>query len=201
MRRSQALVRRGNRIVGRRRVWNQGIPLLFWPQRVAGTSAGKCSSLASRSAQSYQRSASMPSADPDAVIAALAHGLAQMVDPDAVPGSTRRCGVTEFAIALEQVVADKAPKDYTDPKEFFKCTGFARAIGAVKRRWFLLAEANGGGGIRTPGTVSRTTVFKTVAFSHSATPPWSRPCGGVWLGSAVRFEAVGAGEDGTAGAG
>ena len=30
---------------------------------------------------------------------------------------------------------------------------------------------NGGGGIRTPGTLSRPTVFKTVAFSHSATPP------------------------------
>ena len=29
----------------------------------------------------------------------------------------------------------------------------------------------GGGGIRTPDTVSRVTVFKTVAFSHSATPP------------------------------
>ncbi len=30
---------------------------------------------------------------------------------------------------------------------------------------------NGGGGIRTPETVSRLTVFKTVAFSRSATPP------------------------------
>ena len=29
----------------------------------------------------------------------------------------------------------------------------------------------GGGGIRTPGAVSRTTVFKTVAIDHSATPP------------------------------
>jgi hypothetical protein len=33
---------------------------------------------------------------------------------------------------------------------------------------FLLG---GGGGIRTPGAVSRTTVFKTVAIDHSATPP------------------------------
>ena len=31
----------------------------------------------------------------------------------------------------------------------------------------------GGGGIRTPDTVSRVTVFKTVAFSRSATPPES----------------------------
>ncbi len=33
------------------------------------------------------------------------------------------------------------------------------------------AVTTGGGGIRTPDTVSRVTVFKTVAFSHSATPP------------------------------
>ena|GEM_PF-3443673 len=30
---------------------------------------------------------------------------------------------------------------------------------------------NGGGGIRTPETLPRLTVFKTVAFSRSATPP------------------------------
>jgi len=29
----------------------------------------------------------------------------------------------------------------------------------------------GGGGIRTPGTVSGTAVFKTAALNHSATPP------------------------------
>jgi hypothetical protein len=29
----------------------------------------------------------------------------------------------------------------------------------------------GGGGIRTPETLSRLTVFKTAAFNHSATPP------------------------------
>lgn len=34
----------------------------------------------------------------------------------------------EFAIALEQVVAGTAPKDYTDPKEFFKRTCFTRAL-------------------------------------------------------------------------
>ena len=31
--------------------------------------------------------------------------------------------------------------------------------------------AGGEGGIRTPGTVSRTPVFKTGAFNHSATSP------------------------------
>jgi predicted AAA+ superfamily ATPase len=34
----------------------------------------------------------------------------------------------EFAIALEQVIAGTAPKDYTDPKEFFKRTCFTRAL-------------------------------------------------------------------------
>ncbi len=29
----------------------------------------------------------------------------------------------------------------------------------------------GGGGIRTPGTLSSTPVFKTGAINHSATPP------------------------------
>jgi hypothetical protein len=33
------------------------------------------------------------------------------------------------------------------------------------------APVGGGGGIRTPGTVSRTLVFKTSALNHSATPP------------------------------
>lgn len=32
-------------------------------------------------------------------------------------------------------------------------------------------RVNGGGGIRTPGALSRTTVFKTVPFSRSGTPP------------------------------
>lgn len=44
----------------------------------------------------------------------------------------------EFAIALEQVVAGTAPKDYSDPKEFFSRTVFTRALrehlGMVLRR-------------------------------------------------------------------
>jgi hypothetical protein len=32
-------------------------------------------------------------------------------------------------------------------------------------------SSGGGGEIRTHDTVSRMTVFKTVAFNHSATPP------------------------------
>ena len=33
------------------------------------------------------------------------------------------------------------------------------------------AGGNGGGGIRTHGTLSRTAVFKTASFDHSDTPP------------------------------
>ena len=44
----------------------------------------------------------------------------------------------EFAIALEQVVAGKAPLDYRDPKQFFDRTVFTRALnehlGLVLRR-------------------------------------------------------------------
>ena len=34
-----------------------------------------------------------------------------------------------------------------------------------------IGVGGGGGGIRTHGTLSRTPVFKTGAFDHSATPP------------------------------
>ncbi len=34
---------------------------------------------------------------------------------------------------------------------------------------------NGGGGIRTPGTLSGTPVFKTGPFNHSGTPPGCQP--------------------------
>ena len=35
----------------------------------------------------------------------------------------------------------------------------------------LSRDSGGGGGIRTHGTLTRSTVFKTAAFDHSATPP------------------------------
>ena len=37
-----------------------------------------------------------------------------------------------------------------------------------------VVEPSGGGGIRTLGTVARTTVFETARFSHSRTPPRGR---------------------------
>lgn len=37
-----------------------------------------------------------------------------------------------------------------------------------------MAISGGGGGIRTPGAREGSTVFKTAAFNHSATPPAGR---------------------------
>ena len=47
-------------------------------------------------------------------------------------------------------------------------------------------KIGGGGGIRTHGAISDTTVFKTVALDHSATPPCNRlfPKERVFLGRA-----------------
>ena len=39
-------------------------------------------------------------------------------------------------------------------------------------RAFFAPETGGGSGIRTHGDVAATTVFKTVAFVHSAIPPY-----------------------------
>gem|GEM_PF-2367450 len=39
------------------------------------------------------------------------------------------------------------------------------------RKKYHGAFSGGGGGIRTPGGVAPTPVFKTGAFDHSATPP------------------------------
>ena len=39
-------------------------------------------------------------------------------------------------------------------------------------RWHLLALVGGGGGIRTPETLSGLTVFKTAGFNRSPTPPF-----------------------------
>jgi hypothetical protein len=47
--------------------------------------------------------------------------------------------------------------------------------------WEETRDNGGGGGIRTHGTLSRTPVFKTGAFDHSATPP-GRPRIARWAG-------------------
>ena len=39
-----------------------------------------------------------------------------------------------------------------------------------------LTESGGGGGIRTPGTLSGPTVFKTAGFNRSPTPPFVIIC-------------------------
>ena len=46
-----------------------------------------------------------------------------------------------------------------------------RQIGVTQQTFYRWRKLyGGGGGIRTHGTLSRSTVFKTAAFDHSATP-------------------------------
>src|SRR5277367_2895771 len=53
--------------------------------------------------------------------------------------------------------------------------GMFRVFLVTGRRISLQSRLRGGGrGIRTPGTVSRTAVFKTACFNHSHIPPQSR---------------------------
>ena len=40
-----------------------------------------------------------------------------------------------------------------------------------KRKVKIVVNISGEGGIRTPGSLAATTVFKTAAFNHSATSP------------------------------
>ena len=44
-------------------------------------------------------------------------------------------------------------------------------LGVRQRFTAASSKGNGEGGIRTPGTVARTAVFKTAALSRSATSP------------------------------
>ncbi len=46
------------------------------------------------------------------------------------------------------------------------------AIGYKKRVGRSLRQSGGGGGIRTPGTLAGSTVFKTARFDRSRTPPF-----------------------------
>jgi hypothetical protein len=49
---------------------------------------------------------------------------------------------------------------------------FEKVVKQVIPPTFALHQENGGGGeIRTHGRVAPTTIFKTVAFNRSATPP------------------------------
>src|SRR3989442_3842926 len=62
----------------------------------------------------------------------------KVVTPRREVREVRSFSPDEFAIALEQVVAGSAPRDYTDPKEFFARTVFTTALrehlGMVLRR-------------------------------------------------------------------
>ena len=52
----------------------------------------------------------------------------KVVDPRSEIKKGRSFNPDEFAIALEQVVANTAPEDYRDPKQFFARTCFTRAL-------------------------------------------------------------------------
>lgn len=62
----------------------------------------------------------------------------KVVTPRVEVSADRSFNPDEFAIALEQVVAGKAPPDYGDPAQFFARTCFTRALtehaGMVLRR-------------------------------------------------------------------
>ena len=53
----------------------------------------------------------------------------------------------------------------------YVCTGRQFALEALGAKVANSLKNGGGRGIRTPGTLSSTTVFKTGAFNHSAIPP------------------------------
>ncbi len=53
---------------------------------------------------------------------------------------------------------------------YVSATGGGRPGGLLKTL-IINCPAGGGRGIRTPGTVPRTAVFKTAALNHSAIPP------------------------------
>ncbi len=54
-------------------------------------------------------------------------------------------------------------------------------VRSQKHGEYLNEKVGGGGGIRTHGTLARTTVFETAPFDHSGTPPHG-PRTGVSLG-------------------
>src|SRR5262245_63400177 len=59
----------------------------------------------------------------------------------------------------------------------FPYTTLFRSYRAVSNRAIEKQQSIGGeGGIRTHGTVTRTTVFETVPFDHSGTSPRANTC-------------------------
>ena len=82
----------------------------------------------------------------------------------------------EFAIALEQVVADTAPEDYRDPAQFFARTCFTRAL--KEHAGMVLRRLSG----RTENTAPVLTLINAVrrrqdAHPHLALPPGQRRAG------------------------
>ena len=79
----------------------------------------------------------------------------------------------EFAIALEQVVADTAPEDYRDPEQFFSRTCFTRAL--QEHTGMVLRRLSGKTENTAPVPYSDHPVRRRQhAYPHLAFPPGQR---------------------------
>ena len=91
--------------------------------------------------------------------------------PDSASASQKKAG-TMTALDAEQSVLSRPL--YSG---ILANTGMFRAFRGKNRIFSLRSRMRGGeGGIRTPGTLSGTPVFKTGAINHSATSPDDAGC-------------------------
>ena len=108
-----------------------------------------------------------------AMTPATRQGCGLRIAPAAASHESRQIG-TSAIVRLNDSIAKRA------------LTGGATPPPEAEEPWFQFSEAlgahlnenrgapGGEGGIRTPGTVTRTPHFECGAFNHSATSPWRR---------------------------
>ena len=99
---------------------------------------------------------------------------------DAIPLLARIVGVVDVFDALMAERPYKAALSFERAAEMlreeaargWRCADLVDAfLGLIERDGINPAATGGGRGIRTPGTLSGSTVFKTAALNHSAIPP------------------------------
>ena len=88
--------------------------------------------------------------------------------------------ITKDTLTAQQVIAGRRQwavimQNAFVTHMFDACAAYIN--GRVQEQFYDVVAAidGGGGGIRTHGRLSPTSVFKTGAFNHSATPP-TAPC-------------------------
>ena len=86
------------------------------------------------------------------------------------------CKLPSLDSALVATTKPEPPTNGSNPEQRCanRCLGRRLGHGEYARiRCFVgfFNDSGGGEGIRTPGTLTGTAVFKTAAFDHSATPP------------------------------